>query len=122
MKLDEKALEAAWAVYHGSTNDQRGALSDAIRAYLEAATLPDVAGLTDAELSDRLRAIAIEVFPSANQYGVADSVRRLVSIFERLTPEDYASLHRSMYPPRTDRFDDGQPDEMQEWHDYDADC
>lgn len=51
MKLDEKALEAAWTVYHGSTNDQRGALSDAILAYLEAATPPDVAGFTPLEWS-----------------------------------------------------------------------
>lgn len=47
MKLDEKGLEAAWTVYHGSTNDQRGALSDAIRAYLTSATPPDVAGLIE---------------------------------------------------------------------------
>ena len=93
-----------------------------------AAPVPPVVGedaverLTDAELSGRLRDLATEVFPSANQYGIADSVRRLVSIFERLTPEDYALIYRSIYPPRTDRFDDGQPDEMQEWHDYDADC
>lgn len=47
MKLDEKGLEAAWAVYHGSTNNQRGALSDAIRAYLTSATPPDVATLVE---------------------------------------------------------------------------
>lgn len=45
--LDEKALEAAWSVYHGSTNDKRGALSDAIRVYLSTATPADVAGLVE---------------------------------------------------------------------------
>lgn len=83
----------------------------------------DAARLTDTELTARLRTLTMDVFPSANQWAISDGVRRIISILERVTPEEYALLHRSMYPPRADRSDDdGQPTEMQEWQDYDPDC
>jgi len=79
------------------------------------------AKLTDAELVDRLKAIASEAFPSANRFAVAENVKNLIRILERVEPSEYALIHRSMYPSRS-AHDDGQPTEMQEWHDYDADC
>ncbi len=76
----------------------------------------------DEELTGRLKELATEVFPSANKYAVSDGVKRIISILERVTPDEYATLHASMFPPITERFGDGQPDEIQEWHDYDPDC
>jgi len=81
-------------------------------------------GLDDAGLSARLKEIAVEIFPSANKFAVADGVKNIVRILERIEPAEYAVLHRSMYPfsYSAPPEDDGQPNEAQEWHDYDSDC
>jgi len=85
---------------------------------------PAEQALTDSELSERLKDIASAVFPSANKFAVADGVKRVLTILERVTPAEYLVLHTSLYPPRRDawRMDDGQPTESQEWADYDRDC
>jgi len=82
------------------------------------------ARVTDTDLTARLKEIAVEVFPSANKFAVADGVKSIIRILERIKPAEYAVLHRSMYPfsYSAPTEDDGQPDEAQEWHDYDPDC
>ena len=97
-------------------------------AWNRRASLPTEPGqvgepLDDAELTARLKELAVEVFPSANKFAVADGVKRILSVLERVTPTEYAVLHSSLFPSRSALIaDDGQPNEAQEWHDYDPDC
>ncbi|EKF40873.1 hypothetical protein NA8A_18317 [Nitratireductor indicus C115] len=77
---------------------------------------------SDADLIARLKAIAVDVFPSANKYAVSAGVENIIRILEHIDPDEYAALHRAMYPfSYTDNVD-GQPTEAQEWQDYDPDC
>lgn len=76
MTTHEKALEAAWAVYHGSTNDQRGALADAITAYLSALLPEDAAGIVRL-----LGALAVD-FECDDERAAKDTVDRAVSLIQ----------------------------------------
>lgn len=57
--------------------------------------------MTDAELSERLKEIAVKIFPSANQWAVADGVKNIIAIMETVTPAEYAALRSSLLPAST---------------------
>lgn len=77
---------------------------------------------SDADLIARLKAIAVDVFPSANEYAVSAGVKNIIRILEHIDPDEYAAIHRAIYPFSYTDNGDGQPTEAQEWQDYDPYC
>lgn len=128
----DPAFQSVWTVNQIHVGSYTGPTYTAELAALRSALISspshvapaNPAQLTDADLTARLKEIAVEVFPSANKFAVADGVKSIIRILERIKPAEYAVLHRSMYPfsYSAPTEDDGQPDEAQEWYDYDPDC
>jgi N-acyl-L-homoserine lactone synthetase len=59
------------------------------------ASMPNA--ITDEELKDRLRDVAIKVFPSANQWAVAEGVKNIIAIMDEIGPVEYAALCATLH-------------------------
>lgn len=49
------------------------------------------------QLSERLKSLAVEIFPSANRYAVQDGVGRIVKVLERVPAGEYAEMRTALY-------------------------
>jgi len=80
----------------------------------------------DEELKAELERIALESFPWGhnNRFARNDAIKSLIGVINAIgnTATFSKLLNGLRLPSEREPADDGQPTEMQEWHDYDADC
>lgn len=53
--------------------------------------------MTDEDLKERLRDVATKVFPSANQWAVAEGVKNIIAIMDEIGPVEYAALRAALH-------------------------
>lgn len=53
----------------------------------------------DEKLKGRLEELAVLIYAPANSYGMHDSVRRIIQVFENVKPDEYRELYGMLFYP-----------------------
>lgn len=53
--------------------------------------------MTQEELENRLKSLAIELFPSANAWAVREGIKNVCRFLEKVNPGEYRELHKALF-------------------------